>query len=498
MTSCNSLTQNLFSSSKRTNDMTSRALAASSIFMYDQFLCNSMGGSTKSRKQTNCGKNGFVPGKTPPQTEFFARPSPKFVLFQRRVTTPSLKQNKFARFSDMSKKRSFLSAFGSVGDDFAEDDVRLSRQGAASRGALFFCAIIVFNSLRNLSKLTRSAILPPSMSPWRKLWADGDDKSFLTMTGFSRHAFRLLHEALWTSNALGGSYSPVGRPSILTNVDRLGLVLFYLGSKVTLSELCMLFGVSVSLCGETINDMLRLICHRLKDQTDAEIAFPGPAKKAEYAAMVHAREPSVHNCIGFIDGCSIATQCSDEPVAQSSHYNGYYHDTAVNNVFAFAPDGKIIYACINYPGSWHDTSVCSDLINLCVRKIGDYCFCVDQGFPPSGALHGKFVGPINKKKKKKLDPRLRDLILSQCDVYTSLRQASEWGMRALQGTFIRLKSRLPSDNKKRHNILLSVALLHNFRTVHVGLNQIAAVFNLEYEQYINVNGYDRIARYFGM
>ena len=30
----------------------------------------------------------------------------------------------------------------------------------------------------------------------------------------------------------------------------------------------------------------------------------------------------------------------------------------------------------------------------------------------------------------------------------------------------------------------------------MGINQIATVFNPEYEQYINLEGYDRIARYF--
>jgi len=140
----------------------------------------------------------------------------------------------------------------------------------------------------------------------------------------------------------------------------------------------------------------------------------------------------------------------------------------VNNVFAFAPDGKIIFACINYPGmiiemiylilppvyllagSWHDTAVCHELINVCLTKLGDYCLCVDQGFPRSGSLYGKFAGPISRKAKKRLSPIVRQHIIVQCDVYTSLRQASEWGMRGLQGTFCRLKSRLPS------NIILSV------------------------------------------
>jgi hypothetical protein len=46
----------------------------------------------------------------------------------------------------------------------------------------------------------------------------------------------------------------------------------------------------------------------------------------------------------------------------------------------------------------------------------------------------------------------------------SLRQASEWGMRSLQGTFPRLKNRLPTDAKKRHDIIYSIILIHNFRT----------------------------------
>ena len=69
-------------------------------------------------------------------------------------------------------------------------------------------------------------------------------------------------------------------------------------------------------------------------------------------------------------------------------------------------------------------------------------------------------------------------------------------MRALQGTFCRLKSRLTSNKLKRKAIIVSIALLHNYRTEEVGLNQIATIFNPEYEQLINLENYDRIARYF--
>ena len=68
----------------------------------------------------------------------------------------------------------------------------------------------------------------------------------------------------------------------------------------------------------------------------------------------------------------------------------------------------------------------------------------------------------------------------------------EW---ALQGTFPRLKSRLTSDKDWREKIIYGV-LLVNYRTHFEGLNQIATVFNPHYDQYVNLNGYERIARYF--
>ena len=75
--------------------------------------------------------------------------------------------------------------------------------------------------------------------------------------------------------------------------------------------------------------------------------------------------------------------------------------------------------------------------------------CVDQGFPRSGALHGKFVGPIDEKTRSKLNPALRRIVIDEHNLCVSLRQSSEWGMRALQGSFSRLKSRLPTDAYRR-------------------------------------------------
>lgn len=87
-------------------------------------------------------------------------------------------------------------------------------------------------------------------------------------------------------------------------------------------------------------------------------------------------------------------------------------------------------------------------------------------------------------------------MLERIAAYISLRQSSEWGMRALQGSFSRLITRLTSDYEFRQKLLLSIILLHNFRTEEIGINQIAEVFSYHYQQYISLETYDKIAQYY--
>jgi len=65
-------------------------------------------------------------------------------------------------------------------------------------------------------------------------------------------------------------------------------------------------------------------------------------------------------------------------------------------------------------------------------------------------------------------------------------------MRGLQGSFPRCKKRLPSDKDKRRMVLECTIFIHNYRTEKVGHNQIAEVFNPEYERVI----YNRTGRYY--
>ena len=85
--------------------------------------------------------------------------------------------------------------------------------------------------------------------------------------------------------------------------------------------------------------MLKRIVKTLRMHLWLWVKFPDAERMREYATMVHAREPSVNDVIGFMDGVSLSSECTDKRVEQNAFYCGYDSDTMVNNVFAYGPDG---------------------------------------------------------------------------------------------------------------------------------------------------------------
>ena len=146
-------------------------------------------------------------------------------------------------------------------------------------------------------------------------------------------------------------------------------------------------------------------------------------------------------------------EMTDKRIQQNAYYCSYDCDMMVNNVLVFGPNGKVFFCAINYPGSWGDGTLTSRFFNHIQKRIGDYKICVDQGFPRSGDAHGILVGPIHERSARRLHHSVRDNLICLSNVYTSLGQASEWGMCGLQGSFTRCKKRLPSDKDKRRMVL---------------------------------------------
>ena len=359
-------------------------------------------------------------------------------------------------------------------------------------------SVMVYNNARlnPRSVIHRAALIHPRFSPWMRLLNCGDEESFLELTGFNFQGFRALVAAVATEDERFGRLRRRGRPPLLGIHDQVGLYLFYVGSTMKAKHLALIFGVLPNTVTATINKMSKRIVYFLKNHPAAQIVFPSIDEIQELCEFVRRREPMIDDVFGFLDGLALPVQCCPDIDEQNAFYNGYYGDTMVNNIILFSPKGKIIYTAFNCPGSWHDSTVAEPLKDLVVDMDLSYKICVDQGFPRSGIFQDKFVGPLSRKARRRLSPVLRKAVLVMHNKYVSLRQSSEWGMRGLQGTFSRLKSRLTSEKNKRHLLIYSIFLLSNFRIEFAGLNQIATVFNFHYEQYINIFGYDRIARYY--
>ena len=308
--------------------------------------------------------------------------------------------------------------------------VNHDRHPRLQRILLVVLLLQLHNSIRFRHCLCRPAIALPSESPWQRLYDHANPSSFLHMTGLTRGCFGLLLAHLFfdpVDDIIRRRNRRGGRPPSLNPAGCLGLLLFYFGSMMSYKHLCLIFGVTPSVCSRVIRSMLRRVVQRLSDHPIARVRFPDQEKMRQFADMVQMRAPIVNDIIGFMDGVSIPAECTDERVEQNAFYCGYDCDTMVNNVFAYGPDGKVFFAAINFPGSWADGALTSCFLLALKRKIGDYKICVDQGFPRSGDAYGTLVGPVTKRAARRLHRDVRDYLLKISNVHTSLRQASEWG-----------------------------------------------------------------------
>ncbi len=359
---------------------------------------------------------------------------------------------------------------------------------------LLLACIDYHNKIRGKRNLLRCSIVMPDQSAWGHLYENADSHSFTLMTGLSRDVFQMLMDTL--SSGSTWSIHRTGRPHSLSPSAELGLFLFYIGSTMTLKHLCLIFGTTPAVCSRSLKKMLKAIPCALRRHQFAKVEFPDERKMVEWAQMIERREPMATDVIGFMDGLSLHSECNSDTYEQNAMYNGYHSDTMVNNVFAYGADGKVFLCGLNFPGSCHDGSITANLLPIIIEKIGSFKICIDQGFPRSGDADGILVGPYSQRSAARLSPILRPYLLKLSNAYVSLRQASEWGMRGLQGSFPRFKRRLPGNKKKRKYIIQSIVFIHNFRTHLMGCNQIKTVFDQEYERVITLNGNDRISRFY--
>lgn len=135
---------------------------------------------------------------------------------------------------------------------------------------------------------------------------------------------------------------------------------------------------------------------------------------------------------------------------------------------------------INAPGSWHDSKVAQDIYDLLIEDTPDgYCLLADTAFPKLGeGANRKILTPLKAGARLPGLTRAEKLdAINESNAITSARQAVEWGMRAVQSSFGRLRIPLDINDPEGRSILIETCLrLHNIRAHRVGVNQIRTVY----------------------
>jgi hypothetical protein len=173
--------------------------------------------------------------------------------------------------------------------------------------------------------------------------------------------------------------------------------------------------------------------------------------------------------------------------------------------------GEIIAAVINHPGSWHDARVAQPIYDLLLHSTPPRYYAVADTAFPRGArtINGRIQAPLKQGERLPADVHEREARLAFNSQLTSYRQTAEWGMRAFQGSFGRLRVPLNiQDNHGRARLLEICVRLNNLRANFVGISQIRSVyqpvwmeedeeiwFNFENMVFRDIRAQDRVGRF---
>ncbi|KAA1074568.1 hypothetical protein PGT21_010309 [Puccinia graminis f. sp. tritici] len=278
--------------------------------------------------------------------------------------------------------------------------------------------------------------------------------------------------------------NPTGEPQLgrrsLDAAGALGLVLHWLCSTMSSYTLQQLFGVTPAVCSRYLASGMQHLLAVLQEHPQARFLWPTTDRRAQqYSAPIEKKYPLLTRCFGFLDGLNLPVLVSDNEDVQNAYYNGWTCSHYCSCILAFTPDGTIMYAILNAPGSWHNATIAEPLYEqLLERTPPGYRIISDMAFPrKSERIQARILAPAkrgDRLPRESVEFARLQLLNEQL---FSARQAAQWGMRSIQGSFGRLKMPLPATDHQYQADLLQIACrLHQLRCRSVGINQTATVY----------------------
>ena len=337
-------------------------------------------------------------------------------------------------------------------------------------------------------KIPRVSLLSPKESPWQRLYSSGNDQALITVTGFDHAAFKIMLDMYapfflkftpWTGDQDGSTYRRLqatlknkgGRKRIIMPHASLALVLAWYRFRGAEFALQGWFGFTGSHANVWLRFGRRMLLKAMLKCDEARPVWPDADQIERLKGIVKQHHTSLTDVFCVMDGLKLTFEQCHELEEQGMYYNGWTHGHYITNLLVFAVDGRIIKCVLNVPGSIHDSTLCNwggvyDELADIYQATGGKC-CVDSAFKSN-------PNPYLIKSSQDVTRCETGLEVIQSLQATSLRQAAEWGMRAIQSAFPRLKDKIKyeADAVERKLMIKLVVMLYNFCLEHVGLNQI--------------------------
>lgn len=363
-----------------------------------------------------------------------------------------------------------------------------------SRNRKFFFKHLSMEEKRRRARcIPRIALHFPKDCGWRKLFDSKNDQSLITLTGLDHDAFECLYRKF---RPYFDEYSPYssdgclkkkmqskGRKRLIDAKDCLGVVLAWTRTRGSMTCLQIIFGMTQSVLSLYLQFGIHLLLLVLQETDEAKVRVPDVDKILEFQSLVGNKHPTLKDVWCTMDGLKLYIQCPGDDDDQNNFYNGWQCDHFVNSVLVFCPDGTIPMCCYNVPGTQHDSTIAHmggiyEKLKHVYAMTGGKC-TVDSAFSKINRAY------LIKSGKKDLNLTREERRIR--NHATSMRQSAEWGMRAFQSSFPRIKDRIPWEMRgKRKQIMKLLILLYNFRTRVVGINQIRNVYQSNLDQDANM------------
>ena len=263
-----------------------------------------------------------------------------------------------------------------------------------------------WETARAVDKSCHGYVLADLPSAGHSLWAciqkNGRDAAYTEFMGLDQAGFSKLEQAFTPLfNAEVNRRKPKGsnrgRPRRLKSQDVLALTLQYLRDGVDQKHFQGDFGAPSSNISRGIQLGLDVLPHALLTFEAARVDWPDHVEMEDYVKKILHRHPDLEGrrVFGFVDRLNLEIESPAEPGENNAYYNAWLGGCFCSSIIVYGPDGRIIWARGNAPGTCHDSKIAKPLyetlLQTCDHEDGAFALAADSAFKASGGptpLHG--------------------------------------------------------------------------------------------------------------